>query len=89
MGRISEKRSDHHVTSTGIRKDLSPRQITYDLPHTGGMLEPLGCEGLAANLAIRFMYDMCLINFHKDLWDCYWGQGKQIDLFTDTAVILN
>ena len=53
------------------------------------MLEPLGCEGLAANLAIRFMYDMCLINFHKDLWDCYWGQGKQIDLFTDTAVILN
>ena len=30
------------------------------------MLEPLGCEGLAANLAIRFMYDLCLINFHKD-----------------------
>ena len=33
-GRINEKRSDHHVTSTGIRKDLSPRQILNLWPST-------------------------------------------------------
>ena len=75
---MKEKRSEKscHIHRTK-KKSESPTDIELMTFHTLPWWDAWTTELRRIRGKLGFMYDMRLVNFHKDFWDCYWGQGKQ------------